>query len=151
MIILTLLAFCIVMIRCFPDTALGHWLKKTLVEDLLDQLANMKRRHIIFLVVAAAFFLVAGEYAWMFGPGEWLALQVSLSFYFDAVLVTSAVMIVGYAMTTWRSLCSQVSAWLGAVARRVRRVGWGIRAPRRPTRKSPDDEDAPSCACYCYA
>ena len=150
MIILTLLAFCIVMIRCFPETALGHWLKKTLVEDLLERLSNMKRRHIIFLLVAA-FLFGAVEYAWMFGPGELLALSVSLSYYFDAVLVTSAVAIVGYAMTTWRSVRSQVSTLLGAAARSVRRVGRAIRAPRRPTPKSLDDEDAASGASYFYA
>lgn len=151
MIILALLAFCFVMIRCFPETALGHLLKKTLVEEPLERLANMKRRHVIFLLVAAAFFFVAGEYAWMFGAGEWLSLTVSLSYYFDAVLVTSAVMIVGYAMTTWRSARSQISTWLRVAGRSVRRAGRGIRAPRRRTLKSPDDEDAPAAASYCYA
>ena len=87
--IVGLMALCIVLMLAFPETPMARWLNTVLVEQPLAWLAKIRRRDIIFLFVAAALLLVAGDFIMLFGVSDVFAIGASLSIYFDAVLVTA--------------------------------------------------------------
>jgi len=145
MMILGLIAFCTVVMWCFPETNVARWMRASLVDQSLAVLAKLKRHHVIFLLVVLAFPFVARDFPMLWGGGgEVLALAFNLSMYLDAALVAAAVTIALGVTTVWKVVRAQLSMWLGAAAqRRWRAVGGSrTRKPREP--KSLDDDDAPA-------
>jgi hypothetical protein len=143
--ILALMAFCVAVMWAFPETSMGRWLNTILVERPLAWLSRLKRRDLIFLLVMAALLLAAGDFIVVFGASELVAIGVNLSFYFDAVLVTSAAAIAAAAATACRRVRARLSIWRRAAAQRRAVRQSRPRRARRP--KSRDDEDAAGWDC----
>ena len=142
--LLGLFALCIVILRFFPETTLARVLNSALVEPPLAWLANVRRRDLIFLLLVGVLLLAAGDFIAVFGMSELLMIGASLSVYFDAVLVTTAVTIAATAVTARR----YARARLGTrryVGSRRRTSALRERATRKTRRPRPgDDEDAPA-------
>lgn len=149
--LLGLIAFCTVVMRCFPETTLARWLNTTLVEQPLAWLSKLKRRDVILLFVIIGLLLVGDNFIMLFGMGELVAIAVNLSVYFDAalavyfdaVLVATAVTIAAALVTAWRSIRVRLSPRFSALAqRRVRAARESKSKPRQP--KPLNNEDAPA-------
>jgi len=137
-----LLALCVVVMRCFPETPFARALHLALVERPLDWLSKLERQHLVFVFVTATLFLVAGEFVAVFGAGELLALSLNLSVYLDAVIVASAVTVAAAAATTWRAARARLPTWLGGTIRRKAHAARETRPPgrRNPTPTNSEDE-----------
>lgn len=134
-----LLAFCVAIMRCFPETTLARWLTSILVELPLAALASFKRHHIIFLMVVFAFLFLARDFPMLWSAGEFFALSLNLSIYLDAAIVAAAVSMGVAAVNAWRGIRGQLAMRLHAVARRRSGRTKRIHKPRTPP--SADDED----------
>ncbi|MFT3726594.1 MAG: hypothetical protein QM759_02065 [Terricaulis sp.] len=141
-----LFALCVLVMRCFPETALARWLNANLVERPLAWLSRLRRRDVILLFVMIALLLVANDVIMLFGAGELLAIGVNLSVYFDAVLVATAVTIAATVATAWRAMRARLATWLRAAALWRARVARRVRSRTRRTPKSLSDDDAPALA-----
>jgi hypothetical protein len=77
--------------RVAPETPLGVWLNRGLVEQPLRRLAGLERHHLIFFVMVMLMALAAGEIIAMYGTFEWAMISAfDLSVYIDAMVVTTA-------------------------------------------------------------
>ena len=145
--ILGLIAFCTVVMGCFPETNLARWMRATLVDPARAAFAKLKRHHLIFLLVVFAFLFVARDLPMLWGGGgEVLALALNLSMYLDAALVAAAVTIALGVARVGKIARAQLSMWLGAAAQRRRRAVRESRARKPRELKSLDDDDVPACS-----
>lgn len=142
--LVSLLCVAVLAMLLFPKTPVARWLRSTLVERPLAWAANVKRRDILFLLVAGVLLLSGAEFVALFGAAELLALGAQLSLYFDAVLVSTAVSIAAGAATAWRSLRRRLPLNIGRPAGLRRRAASRAHGARklRPRRESEETEPA---------
>ena len=124
-----------------PASAAGRVLHRQLVERPLEALSDIKRHHLIFVVIIAGFALAGGEAMAILGPEVASAFALDLAIYLDAVMVT-------YALSA-AAMAKRGGGWLRyAIMRRAPRLRpRSKRAPRvsvRPRKSANDDDPAPA-------
>jgi hypothetical protein len=133
------------LMRFAPQSQVSRMLNRRLVEQPLQMLANMRRHHLIFMLLAVAFLIAGAEVIFALGSVDFtLVYALDLSLYIDGLLATLAI-------------ASLARTRSGATALRLRAASFGVRlrrvfgrrrvrnpAVRRPARKpSNDDRPAP--------
>ena len=139
-----LLAFCIVVMRCFPKPSFARLLHEAMVERPVLWLAKTKRQHVIFIVLlVAAASLIAGQVIAMFGSDALVLLSWDLSLYIDALIAASAIAIAARIAAGRGALQARFSHWREC-APRPRTAARAKTTAKRRTPKSFDDDDDPA-------
>jgi hypothetical protein len=137
--------FLIAILRLWPDSELGRFLRPLLVERPAATGSKLERHHLIWAGIVLFVIVGAGELATFYGSEFLFAYSLDLSLYLDAMLVTAALAMV--------SRLRSVSQVLGVCRRRaVRRRAHGHKGAARPraahrrrtSRHIANDEDGPS-------
>lgn len=114
--LLSLLASAMGILLVFPKTPAARWLHTALVERPVAWVQSLRRRDVIFVLVAAMLLLSGAEFAAVFGTGELLALGMQVSIYLDAALVTAAATLAAGVASVYREVRARVGAWRGRPA-----------------------------------
>ena len=130
--------------RLFPETAFAKMLHRWLVERPTRRLATLQRHQLIFLLIAIAMALAAGEVIAVVGSADLaLGLAWDLSIYFDAVAVTAVVAVARYAGITVKACRARFfTSKRVVVAARERRS----RPRSRPSPNANDDDPSRAVA-----
>ena len=125
-----------------PQSPLGRWLNRTLVERPQQKIATMDRRHVMMLMILAAITLFATDMVFMFGSYDLLTLYAwDLSTYLDVMVLAYALAGAARARATLRSIACRAAAFLRRLPRaRAKRLRASAAKPRK--RSDNDDEGA---------
>jgi hypothetical protein len=139
MIFALFLAGLIAVMLFAPDTDIARWLHRATVEEPLDRLARLERKHILFLIVG---LFAIQAYAAVLPAELAIALAWDMTAYVDAMIAT-------WALSTFARLNS-MKAWaavrlaaLLAPFRRLRTRARRSRPVRPEARKPAANDDDP--------
>lgn len=139
MVFALFLAGLIAMMLFAPDTDIARWLHRATVQDPLDRLARLERKHILFLVVG---LFAIQAYAAVLPAELAIVLAWDMTAYVDAMIAT-------WALSTFARLNS-MKAWaavrmaaLLAPFRRLRMRARRSRPVRPKARKPAANDDDP--------
>jgi len=124
-----------------PDTDIARWLHRSTVQEPLDRLARVERKHILFLIVG---LFAIQAYAAVLPAELAIALAWDMTAYVDAMIATWALS----TFARFRSMKALIALRIGALLTPFRRLGsrmWRSR-PSRPEGRAPaanDDEPWP--------
>lgn len=134
-----LFALAIVVMKLFPETALGEALHRFLVEIPLSIAERLERKHIILVVI-----LVCSFQTLALVPTTELAMAVAadMALYADAVLATSIAAFASRIKGAWTAFKNLVSR---CFPKGLRMSGRARRSrPSRDTAKKPSNDDEPA-------
>ncbi|MBE1529327.1 hypothetical protein GGC65_003783 [Sphingopyxis sp. OAS728] len=136
MIFALFLAGLIAVMLFAPDTDIARWLHRATVEEPLDRLARLERKHILFLIVG---LFAIHAYAAVLPAELAIALAWDMTAYVDAMIAT-------WALSTFARLNS-MKAWaavrMAALLAPFRRLRMRARRsrPARPEARQPAAND----------
>lgn len=121
-----------------PDSPTGKLFHRHLVERPLERVANLKRHHLILVVLMAGIMISGGEIMALAGPEFIAAYAVDMALYLDLVIVS-------YAVVAVRRAKAAIAYLHGGMCRLLRRPEAGRRKRiirKKGTSGSANDDDA---------
>jgi hypothetical protein len=106
MLLIFLLVF--LMLKLFPETAMGLWLHQHIVVRLVDIFAKLERKHVLFLIIGL--FLIQG-FATVATADVAILAAWDITVYLDVVAAVWTMT----ALTRTNSFWNEVKAWLAVI------------------------------------
>lgn len=131
----------IAVLRLWPDSGIGRFLRPCLVERPAAALSKLERHHLIWAAIVLFVIVGASELATLYGSEFLFAYSLDLSLYLDAVLVTAALAVVSRVRSVANVLDHRWRAVICLRADRHERAARPRAARRSPAKRADNDED----------
>ena len=134
----------IAVMRLWPDSEIGRFLRPHLVERPAVAFSKLERHHLIWAGIVLFVSVGASELATLYGSEFLFAYSLDLSLYLDAVVATVALAVVSRVRSVARVLGARLREGVGLRIDRHKRIARPRAVHRRPTRRrAHNDDDAP--------